>query len=151
MKLIRNEQGRAQLPASVRRLARRTGAGGVRELAAVLGIGTVLFGVAPIVAPWQFARLFGFPAPDLATASMVRSLGVRDAVMGMGIWSAAAHGGNFAPWLLARTLTDGGDTLAVALAVVRGERNPRFILLGTIALGATLFDVALYAVARRAK
>ena len=41
---------------------------------------------------------------------MMRSLGVRDVVMGIGLWSAAAHGGKYLPWLLARILVDGGDT-----------------------------------------
>lgn len=134
-----------------RRPAQQPRGDAVRELTALLGVGTVLFSMTPIVAPRQFARLFGFSTPDPATTSMMRSLGLRDAVMGMGLWSAASHGGNFAPWLLARTLCDGGDTLSVSLAVARGERNPRFILLGAIALGAALFDAALYAAAQRAK
>ena len=33
------------------------------------------------------------------------------------------------PRLLARLLTDGGDTLAVGLAAARGWRNPRFLAL----------------------
>jgi Domain of unknown function (DUF4267) len=121
----------------------------LRHLVAGLGLGTLLFGVAPLVAPRQFARLFGFCPPDPAVASVMRSVGLRDAVMGLGLWSAAVHGGTYAPWLLARTLTDGGDTLAVSLAVARGARNPRFVALGALALGATLVDAALYAAASR--
>ena len=41
--------------------------------------------------------------------------GARDIAVGMGLWSAAAHGGNYAPWLLARAICDGGDTLAALL------------------------------------
>jgi hypothetical protein len=122
----------------------------IRQLAAGLGLATLAFGAAPIVAPRRFARLFGFATPDAATISMIRSIGVRDAVMGMGLWSAAAHGGRFAPWLLARTLTDGGDTLAVGWAAGSGWRNPRFLGLGALALGATAVDAAFYAAARRA-
>ena len=116
----------------------------VRPIVAALGIGTLIFGVAPVLAPRQFARLFGFPAPDLAVASMIRSLGVRDVVMGLGLWSAAAHHGKFAPWLLARTLTDGGDALAISLAASSGYRPPRFLALGALALGAAGGDTALY-------
>src|SRR5215467_10072149 len=116
----------------------------LRRAAAGLGLATLAFGVTPVLAPSQFARLFGFTAPDLATAAMMRSLGLRDAVMGMGLWSAAAHGGTYAPWLLARALTDGGDTLAVGLAAGRGWRNRRFLALGALALGATALDAALY-------
>lgn len=121
----------------------------LRRVAAALGLATLAFGVTPMLAPDRFARLFGFAAPDPATASMMRSLGLRDAVMGMGLWSAAAHGGKYAPWLLARTLTDAGDTLAVGLAAGRGWRNVRFLSLGALALGAGVFDAALYAAARR--
>lgn len=123
----------------------------LRQLVAGLGVGTLLFGVAPVVAPRQFARLFGFRPPDQATASMIRSVGLRDAVLGMGLWSAASHGGRYAPWLLARLLTDGGDTIAVSLAVVRGERHPRFIALGGLALAATVIDAALYMAAGGSK
>jgi len=121
----------------------------LRRAAAGLGLVTLAFGVKPLLAPGRFARLFGFTAPDLATASMMRSLGVRDIVMGMGLWSAAAHGGKYAPWLLARALTDGGDTVAVGLAASRGWRNRQFFALGALALGATVLDTVLYWAARR--
>jgi hypothetical protein len=123
----------------------------LRQVAAGLGLATALFGMTPIVLPQQFARLFGFSTPDPATASLMRSLGVRDAVAGMGLWSAAAHGGKYTPWLLGRLLTDGGDALAITLAAARGERNPRFLMLGALALGAALFDAGLYLAARRVK
>ncbi len=122
-----------------------------RRLAAGLGLATLAFGVSPLMAPRRFARLFGFAEPDAGTVSMIRSLGVRDTVMGMGLWSAAAHGGNYAPWLLARTLTDGGDALAIGWAAGAGWRNWRFFSLGALALGASAVDVALYAAARRAR
>jgi hypothetical protein len=122
----------------------------VRRLAALLGLATVGFGATPLVAPGVFARLFGFPLPDAATASMMRSLGLRDVVMGMGLWSAAAHGGNYAPWLLARLLTDGGDALAVGLGAGLGHRNGRFLALGALALGAAAGDAVLWRLARSA-
>ncbi len=119
-----------------------------RGIVAGVGLSLVAFGALPVVAPGPFARLFGFERPDAAVASMMRSLGVRDALMGVGLWSAASHGGKYLPWLLARTLTDGGDTLAVGLAVAQGKRDPRFIALGALALGATITEAALYAIAR---
>lgn len=121
----------------------------IRSLVAGIGGGAVVFGLAPVVAPRQFARCFGFPPPDLVTTSVMQSLGVRDAVLGMGLWSAAAHGGNFVPWLLARALTDAGDALAVGAAVGRGARNPRFVALGSLALSAAIVETALYARVRR--
>jgi hypothetical protein len=107
------------------------------------------FGALPTLAPRSFARLFGFRAPDAQAASMMRSLGVRDVVMGIGMWSAATHGGNYAPWLLARALTDGGDVLSVGLAISQGHRHPRFIGLGALAFSAALTDTALYWLAKR--
>lgn len=120
----------------------------IRRLAAALGLATVAFGATPLVAPSLFARLFGFPKPDAGTASMMRSLGVRDVVMGMGLWSAAAHDRNYAPWLLARLLTDGGDAVAVSIGAGAGHRNGRFLALGALALGAAAGDAVLW---RRAK
>ncbi len=108
----------------------------------------VAFGALPAIAPRSFARLFGFAPPDAPTASMMRSLGVRDVVMGIGLWSAAAHRGKYLPWLLARALVDGGDTLAVSLAVAQGNRDPRFITLDALALGATLAEITLYVIGR---
>ncbi len=119
-----------------------------RGLAIGIGLSMVAFGSLPAAAPRPFARLFGFAQPDAATASMMRSLGARDVLMGIGLWSAAAHGGKYLPWLLTRTLVDGGDTLAVGLAVAQGKRDPRFIALGALALGATITEAALYAIAR---
>lgn len=121
----------------------------IRPIAAGLGIATVLFGAVPLLVPRVFARLFGFPAPDIAAVSMMRSLGVRDVVFGMGLWSAAAHGGRYAPWILSRLLVDAGDSVSVGAAVAGGLRNPRFLGLGALALGATAADLALYLAARR--
>lgn len=121
----------------------------MRQLAAALGLATVAFGAAPLVAPNVFARLFGFPKPETSTAAMMRSLGIRDVVMGMGLWSAAAHDGNYAPWLLARLLTDGGDALAIGVGASAGYRNTRFLALGGLAVGAALGDVVLWRWARQ--
>lgn len=119
-----------------------------RTIATGIGMSMIAFGAAPLIAPSLFARVFGLDKPDPATASMMRSLGVRDMVMGVGLWSSASHGGTYLPWLLTRILTDGGDTLAVGIAVAQGKRNPGFVALGGLALGAALAEVALYAVAR---
>ena len=121
----------------------------LRPIAAGLGLGTVAFGAVPLLVPRLFARLFGFPAPDTAAVSMMRSLGVRDVVFGMGLWSAAAHRGRYAPWVLARLLTDAGDGVSVGAAVASGLRNRRFLALGALALGATAADLALYLAARQ--
>jgi hypothetical protein len=133
----------------MRELASKLSEKRIRQLAAGLGLSLFAFGALPAVAPKPFAWLFGLGQPTPETASMIRSIGVRDAVMGMGLWSAAAHGGKYAPWLLARILSDGGDTVAVGIAAAQGQRHPRFVGLGVLALAATFADAALWALARR--
>ena len=59
---------------------------GVRRATSALGVATFLFGLAPAVAPGYFARLVGIASAEThpATLSVIRSVGIRDAVMG--IW-----------------------------------------------------------------
>ncbi len=117
----------------------------LRRLTMALGIGTVLFGAVPLFFPRTFARLFGIPMAEGPAADVViRSVSARDVVSGIGIFSATLHGGRVAPWLLARTLTDGADTAAVGIAAASGATNGRLLLLGAVALGATVTDLALY-------
>lgn len=122
----------------------------IRPLAGALGLGMVAFGAAPLLAPAVFGRVFGIAASDPATASVVRSVGLRDVVMGIGLWSAAAHGGKYAPLLLGRILTDSGDAVVISLAAAAGRRNRRFLALGGLALAAALVDAVLYVAARQA-
>jgi len=122
----------------------------VRLVAAGLGISTALFGAASLVAPRRFARLFGISAPGPSAVSMLYSIGTRDVALGLGLWSAAWHGGAYAPWLLARLLADGGDAAGIGVAAARGWRQPRFFALGGLALGAAACDAALWTATRRA-
>jgi Domain of unknown function (DUF4267) len=120
-----------------------------RRLAAWLGLGSAAFGVAPLVAPRAFARLFGLAgADDPTTAVAVRSVGVRDLVLGLGLWSAATHGGRYAPWLLARALSDTGDTLACAVALRQGADAPGFKALAGLAAAAAAGGFGLWLGAR---
>lgn len=109
-----------------------------------LGAATIAFGAAPFAAPGLFARIFEVPAPDVAVASMMRSIGLRDVVMGAGILLTAARGRNYRPWLLARMVTDAGDVSAIAIAAAQGYTKPRFLALGGLALSAALTEAALY-------
>lgn len=121
----------------------------VRRMAAGLGLSLALFGAVSAIAPQPFAWLFGMRQPDPEMTSMYRSIGVRDVAMGMGVWSAAVHGGNYAPWLLARIIADGGDSVGVGIAVAQGQRHPRFIGLGGLALAAAAADTVLWLLARQ--
>jgi hypothetical protein len=75
---------------------------------------------------------------------------VRDVVTGLGLLRAAwaADDRSLGQWLLARAACDAGDTLAVAVAVSSGARDPRFLGLGGLALGAAAFGLALVAATR---
>jgi hypothetical protein len=123
----------------------------LRQLATALGAGTTVFGVWPALAPRSFARTFGLPTEGgpgpLAT---LRSVGVRDAVTGVGLCSAALHGGKFAPWLLSRLLVDASDAAIMALACRQGGGNRQMGALGLLALGAAGLDLALWQAAKRA-
>jgi hypothetical protein len=124
--------------------------GRLRSLAAGLGLGALAFGIPPVFAPRAFGRAFGIVAPDPPVATAIRSVGVRDVVLGAGLFWAAARGGKYAPWLLARAVTDAGDALAVGAAVLAGARERRFLALGALALGAAAVGAGLYRDARRA-
>lgn len=116
----------------------------------LLGAGLVVFSLPAIVAPGRFGRLFGLPVSGHPAESVVyRSISVRDVVMGIGLISAARHFGRLAPWLLIRALCDGGDALAIGWAFLRGAGNRRLGALGLMALGAALYDAALYVIAKR--
>jgi hypothetical protein len=114
-----------------------------------LGLGLVLFSAPAVFAPRFFGRLAGLPVADDAAATVaVRSVAVRDVVMGVGLVSAARHHSRLAPWLLIRTLCDGGDAAGIGLAFLRGGGNRRLGWLGIIALAATAYDLWLYFVAK---
>ena len=117
----------------------------LRSLTLALGIGTTVFGIAPVLAPRTFGNLFGLPMDQSPAAEIaMRSVGARDAINGIGIVSATMHNGRVAPWLLARAVSDGTDTIGVAMALLQGSGNPRLALLGGVALAATIVDVVLY-------
>jgi hypothetical protein len=123
----------------------------LRRLATALGIGTTLFGIWPALAPGGFARTFGLPTDGGPGAlAALRSVGVRDAVTGVGLCSAALHGGKYAPWLLSRLLVDAGDALVVALACRERGSNRRIAALGLLALGAAGLDAVLWRAAKHA-
>jgi len=117
----------------------------LRSMSVGLALGTLAFGLTPIVAPRAFGRLFGLPMDESPAADIaMRSVGARDAINGIGILSATLHNGRVAPWILARAVADGTDAVGVGVAMLNGARNPRLTLLGVLALGATIVDVVLW-------
>ena len=122
----------------------------LRTLTTALGAGTTVFGIWPALAPRSFARAFGLPVGgDAGALAAIRSVGVRDTVSGIGLCSAAMHGGRYAPWLLARLLVDASDAAIMAVECARGGGNRQMGALGVLALGATLMDLALWQAAKR--
>ena len=109
-----------------------------------LGIGTILFGVAPIIAPRRFAQLFGLPSQGAAASVAIRSVGVRDAVIGAGLLLTINDAKNNGYWLLARGASDGGDAVSCAIALRRDRRNLRLWLLAGVAAAAAGVDLSLY-------
>ena len=132
------------------RLAFDTPEDRVRSLSTLLGIGGIVFGALPVISPHAFGRLFGSRVgSDPSTAAAYRSVGVRDVVVGVGLWSAAYHGGHYAPWLLARMLIDAGASASGLLAIVQGARRPGFLTLVGLSIGTALGGYWLWNDARR--
>lgn len=115
-------------------------------LAKGLGVGTVVFGAAPLVAPRFFGSALGIDAAgDPTVATAIRSVGARDLVIGLGLLRALQRKDSQAvsDWLLARVMCDVGDTIGVAIAIAEGARSAGFVALGGLALGAALVGGAL--------
>ena len=118
----------------------------LRTLTGALGIVSIGFGGAAIVAPRWFGRLFGLEAVERPqVGSVIRAVGARDVAVGYGLVSSATSGRPVAPWLLARLICDGVDAVACTLAIRNGARNSRFLGLTGFAAGATAGGALLYA------
>jgi hypothetical protein len=124
--------------------------GHLDQIVALMGGGTLVFGVVPSLAPRWFGRMFDIPVDtDPRLLVMVRSVGIRDAAIGIGLIVTGMQHRGYAPWLMARVAADAGDSLAVAVAIGAGARQPRFVALGLLALGATLTGLTLHRLASR--
>ena len=128
----------------------------IRRLTQALGLGTLVFGLGPLVSPRRFAVLVGFAPPERATdEAAYRSVGARDVALGIGMLSASSgeagpgQAERLAPWVLARLLCDAGDTAALALAIRRGERGPRLLALTGLAAFAAGYGAVLLGLIRR--
>ena len=114
-----------------------------------LGVALTLFSLPGIFFPRFFGRQVGFSVPDQPSAVAIRSVAIRDTVMGLGLVSASTHGSRLAPWLMIRTLCDGGDAAAIGYAFARGGGNARLGALGLLAIGAAAYDALLWRLALR--
>ena len=114
----------------------------------LFGWGLIAFTAPILVAPRLAGRLAGIAVPDPSTASVMRSVAMREIVFGAGMISAASHGGRVDRWLMMRALIDGGDVLWTTIALLRGSGGWRLAGLDLIALAATVYDLAMWRLAR---
>ena len=82
-----------------------------------LGIARICIGVALTVAPGRAGRNWlGDMADKPAGAAAVRSLGVRDLALGVGLMRSVDTGTEPRPWLLAGAAADAADVAATLIA-----------------------------------
>ena len=125
----------------------------LRRLAGTHGMGAISFGAFQLLLPGVFGRLFAFPGRhDSRVLWLIRMLGLRDIVLGLGIVSSANERyGTYAPWMLVRALSDGADAVGVGLTVARGARHPRFVFLNGLAVLSALYGALLFLGAHRTR
>jgi hypothetical protein len=111
-----------------------------------LGLGTVVFGIGPLVEPRLFCRLFGVPfEPERSGAAMpIRAVGWRDLVNGLGLLFDGKHRRQ---WLWLRFAFDAGDVVTTVTSL-RPREDLKPLRLTLLAAGATLFDAVLLVLTR---
>lgn len=88
-----------------------------RRLALGFAVARVAVGAAFVLAPDRVGQPWvGPPAGTPAGRLMGRSLGIRDLLLGAGLWRALDGGGDAAAWLRYGALADAVDGAAAALA-----------------------------------
>jgi hypothetical protein len=116
-----------------------------RVAAAAIAAGRVLFGLGLFAAPAAVARgWLGTEASRPAAAELLRGLGARDVVLGVGALVNLRDGGSPAPWIAAGAAADAADAVA---AIVVGDAIPATGRWATIAIatGAALTGAAVVA------
>jgi hypothetical protein len=92
--------------------------GAISVLATALAANRTLFGIGYLAAPARFGGgWFEEAAEDDRTAAVIRSLGARDLVLGLGALRAQRGGGSDPrAWFAAHALSDGVDLVATLAA-----------------------------------
>ncbi|HEX8581948.1 MAG TPA: hypothetical protein VF640_06460 [Acidimicrobiales bacterium] len=108
-----------------------------RQLASAAGLTRIAIGAVLVLAPARANRMWlGSDADRPATRTLIRMVGTRDAILGLGLWRAANGGRSTKAWLAYAALADAADGLAT-LAGWRGLRpGGRTALLGVAAASA---------------
>lgn len=88
-----------------------------RDLARLLSLGRIAFGVAAFVAPRRFGRLWtGERSAGVTATVATRSLGARDVALAVGTLIALESDGRVSRWLEAQALADASDVASTLLA-----------------------------------
>lgn len=88
-----------------------------------MGVGRILIGLAPFLAPVRSSALLGFPAShDSSTARlMARMFAVREFGLGALTFYAVAHPELLTFVIVLQALTDLGDLVAIGIPLVKRE------------------------------
>jgi sirohydrochlorin ferrochelatase len=124
-------------------IPRRTNDVDLRTVARTMGATRVAIGSALVVLPGLSARgWLGDDSRRGSTKAVVRALGVRDALLGLGTIRALEQDEDVKPWLLAGALSDGIDAVGTVLAYRQLPKRRRFLAVAFMA-GAAAAGVAL--------
>lgn len=116
-----------------------------KELARILGLVRLAFGVVGFLAPTKTIRVWiGREAKPYPTNMIVRGLAARDAAIGIGLLAALENDGPVRGWLEASAMADLGDAVGTLAAWKDLPGLRRLLLLGT-ELGAAAFGMQLAA------
>jgi hypothetical protein len=113
-----------------------------------MGLLRTSVGIALMVAPGAPMRLAGTEAPTGAALLLMRTVGIRDLVLGLGTWSATRSNdpSDARRWVKATLASDALDTI-VSLAALRSIGRRDSLFASALALGFVCGDVlALQAV-----
>ncbi len=109
------------------------------ELATLLGVARIGVGAAMFLAPRRTARLWlGHEGSATVTTMTMRSLGGRDAALGIGLLMALQHDVGVRGWLEAGAMCDAVDGVATLLSYRRLPRVRRIAFLAACVGGAVL-------------
>lgn len=108
-----------------------------RQLARSFGLTRIAVGGAMTLLPGRASRVWlGAEAARPATQVVVRALGVRDLLLGVGLWRAANGGRSTKAWLAYGAVADATDGLAGLAGWRALPRSGRRVLVGMAAVAA---------------
>jgi hypothetical protein len=105
-----------------------------RVVARTLALSRIGFGIAMLVTPGLFARLWiGASGRFPAVRVLTRALGIRDVALGLGLLRATELGQDDHSWLVLGAASDAVDALATLAAFPHLPRLRRWIIMASAA------------------